>query len=93
MIVKFRTKTIKIWERRGLFQNLHITEDKIDFDQQSAFFLKVLMLLEKKKRLPKNSDKIRAMMGNSYKNQGEAFMSRSQYADVLDIDYVLEQII
>lgn len=93
MIVKFRTNTIKLWERRGFFQNVHITEDKLNFDREALFLLKVLAILEKKKRLPKNIDQIKMHMANSHKNQAEAFMCRSQYADVLDIDYVLEQII
>lgn len=91
--VKLKDKNITVWERRGFFGQVHITEQKRKFDQDCKTLLTLFAKLAKANKLPTNAQDIINWIGQSYQNASDCFAQRKQIAVVLDIDDVLDQLV
>lgn len=92
-IVKLREKEITVYELKGFFGRPKITEQKTKFDQDCKTLLTVFAYLAKANELPKNSQEIIDWIGQSYTNCEATFIKRKPRAIVLDVNYLLEQVV
>jgi hypothetical protein len=92
-VIKLREKTITVYEPKGFFGKPQITEQKAKFDQDCKTLLTLFAKFAKVNKLPKNSQEIIDWIGQSYKNTEGTFITRKPKAVVLDIDYVLDQMV
>lgn len=94
MNIKIKYHTIPIWERKGFFGRLQVTQEYKDFQSDELTLLKVLTVLEKKRKLSTdNKEIIRVAMKNSHEAMGAEFRKRYPYAAVADISFILDQLL
>lgn len=91
--ITLRDKTITVWQKGGFFGTPKITEEKRKFDQDCKTLLTVFAKLAKANKLPTNAQDIINWIGQSYQNCEATFTSRKPKAVVLDVDYVLDQLV
>lgn len=92
-LLKFKTKEVKLWERRGFWQTLQIHPDKTKWGMDEYAMLTILTRLMKRRTLPKNHKEIAVHMAMSYQNSSRAFQHRRKTAILLDIEHVIKQLI
>lgn len=91
--ITIKEKTIKVWERRGLFGGYKISPQKAKFDQDCKTMMIVFAKKAKANKLPANAEEIIAWVNQSYKNCEASFTKNHPYAVVLDVDLVLDELV
>lgn len=91
--IKIRFKSITLWERTGFFGNIKTHRDFTDFLYLERSLLKILIVLERKKRLPKNIKQICLFMKQSHINNSLAFKLRNKISTVVDLDCLISQLV
>lgn len=91
--LKLRDKEITVYELKGWFGRPKITEQKNKFDQDCKTLLTLFAKLAKANKLPTNAEEVINWVGQSYKNASDSFAKRKPRVVVLDVDYVLDQLV
>lgn len=99
---EFEYKQIQLWERWGfLGGGLRTHQEFIDWKADEKRLLRVLIALEKKKKLPKWEKKIKIAMAQSHYNCAEVFRSNARvfrrsgkmFAEVVDIQSIISELV